>query len=125
MDESILNSTKKILGLDADYDAFDLDVITHINSSFFTLNQLGIGPAEGFMIEDDTTTWDVYTQGRLNLNAVKTYVYLSVRLVFDPPGTAHHITAMKEQITELQHRLKLDREVTAWNTTPSSSPSLP
>lgn len=112
--DSILNSTKKILGLAENYDAFDLDVITHINTCFFTLNQLGLGPREGFMIEDDSTDWDEFTGGVLNLNAIKTYVYLRVRLLFDPPGTPHHLSAIKDQVSELEYRLKMDREVTAW-----------
>lgn len=114
LETSILKGTKKSLGLDENYDAFDHDVITHVNAAFFTLNQLGLGPEEGFMIEDDSEEWDEFTNGRINLNAVQTYVYLRVRLLFDPPGTAHHIQAIKDQIVELEHRLKMDREVTAW-----------
>jgi len=116
IEESILKSTKKILGLDATYAAFDLDVITHINTAFFTLNQLGIGPAEGFMIEDNSEEWVDFTGGTVNLNAVKTYMYLRVRMLFDPPGTSFHINAIQEQITELEHRLKLEREVGQWRT---------
>lgn len=115
METSILKSTKKILGLGEDYDAFDLDVITHINTAFFTLNQLGLGPVEGFGIEDDDAEWDDFYEGSgLNLHSVKTYVYLKVRLVFDPPDKPHHVAAIKEQIDELEHRLKLEREVAAW-----------
>lgn len=124
IEDSILKGTKKNLGLDENYDAFDHDVITHINSCFFTLNQLGVGPPEGYMIEDAEAVWDDYTQGNLNLNAVKTYIYLKVRSIFDPPGTPHHIAAMEEQITELEHRLKMERELYKWST-PSSLPSLP
>lgn len=123
LESSILKSTKKILGLDESNGAFDLDVITHINACFFTLNQLGVGPAAGFMIEDDEAHWEDFTLGVLNLNAIKTYVYLRVRLLFDPPDVAHHINAITEQITELEHRLKMEREVNSW--LPSSSLSLP
>lgn len=123
VEQSILLSTKKILGLDADNDAFDLDVITHVNTAFFTLNQLGLGPAEGFMIEGDAEVWNDFTAGIINLNAVKTYIYLCVRLAFDPPGTAHHIRAAEDQKTELEHRLRTERELTQW-TSPSSA-SLP
>lgn len=125
LEESILKSTKKILGLDADYEAFDLDVITHINTCFFTLNQLGVGPSEGFMIEDDESKWEEFTEGKLNLNSVKTYIYLKVRSLFDPPGTPHHLTALKEQITELEHRLKMESEAYLWTAPQSSSLSLP
>jgi hypothetical protein len=114
MSDSILISTKKILGIDADYTAFDPDIITHINTVFFNLNQLGLGPVDGFMIEDTDDTWDAFLGTDLNLNAVKTYVYLRVRLLFDPPTTSYHIAAIKEQIQELEWRLSSHRESTAW-----------
>lgn len=114
MSSSILTSTKKILGIEADYDAFDADILMHINTAFSTLNQLGIGPAEGFMIEDATTTWDSYIGNDIRLNSVKSYVYLSVRLLFDPPTTSYLISAMKEQKQELEWRLNVYREETGW-----------
>lgn len=114
MSDSILVSTKKILGLDASYTAFDVDIIMHINSVFGTLNQLGIGPINGFMIEDDTALWRTFIGSDLNLNAVKTYVYLRVRLLFDPPATSFHITAMENQIKELEWRLNVYRETRDW-----------
>jgi len=127
VEQSILKSTKKNLGLDENYDAFDHDVITHINSAFFTLNQLGIGPEGGFAIEGDEEEWGDFVDADLNVsakNALKTFIYLYVRLIFDPPGTPHHIQAAKEQQTELTHRLLMERELVRW--TPSSSlPSLP
>ena len=110
MSDSILISTKKILGIAADYTAFDVDIITHINSAFATLNELGVGPADGFMIFDDQTTWDAYLQFDFKLNAVKTYVYLRVRLLFDPPTTSYMINALKEQREELEWRLNVIRE---------------
>lgn len=115
MTESILDSTKKILGLDESYTAFDVDVITHINSVFFTLNQLGVGPAEGFIIEDNTTSWSAFIGDDVRLNAVKTYMYLRVRLLFDPPQTSSHMEALKSQIQEMEWRLNVhvDKEVTA------------
>lgn len=114
MSNSILTSTKKVLGIDADYDAFDDDIIMHINSVFFTLNQLGVGPAAGYMIEDATETWDAFIGADPNLNAIKTYVYLRVRLLFDPPTTSYVITALNEQVKELEWRLNVYREETAW-----------
>lgn len=115
MDKSILTNVKKMLGLDKDYDAFDMDVIIHINSVFSTLSQLGIGPVNGFMIEDDILTWDdFFEESDPRLNSVKTYVYLRVRLLFDPPATSFAITAMEKQIQELEWRLNAYREVTAW-----------
>lgn len=111
LEPSILKSTKKILGLDAGYTAFDLDVMTHINTCFFTLNQLGVGPAEGFMVESDDEEWEDFLEVGPVLNAVKTYIYLRVRSIWDPPGTPHHISAMKDQITELEHRILTEREL--------------
>lgn len=110
MTDSILNGTKKILGLDPDYTAFDHDVITHINTALGTLNQLGIGPINGFMIDDDEATWDDFLAGDPRLNGVRTYVYLRVRLLFDPPNTSFAITAMQEQVKELEWRLNVHRE---------------
>jgi hypothetical protein len=116
MEQSILNSTKKILGLAANYDAFDLDVITHINTALSTLTQLGIGPSEGFMIEDDQPVWGdfVRTDQDHQLNSVKTYVYLRVRLLFDPPTTSYLIDAFEKQLVELEWRLNTHREGTEW-----------
>lgn len=115
MDKSILNNIKKILGLDESYTAFDTDVIIHINSVFSTLSQLGIGPAGGFMIEDDILTWDDYIpDGDPKLNSIKTYMYLRVRLLFDPPATSFAIAAMERQISELEWRINSYREETSW-----------
>lgn len=128
LEQSILNSVKKNLGLGVDYDAFDHDVITHINTCFFTLHQLGIGPPEGFMIEDDSVEWVDFVDATLTVaaeNALKTYFYLKVRSYFDPPSTPHHINAINEQITELENRLLTERELNKWTAPLSSSPSLP
>lgn len=110
MADSILETTKKILGLGQDYTAFDVDIITHINSTFSTLQQLGLGPENGFMIEDSTATWDEFVGDDPRINAVKTYMYLHVRAWFDPPVTSFHLTALKEQIQELEWRLNVHRE---------------
>ena len=114
MENSILSSTKKILGMDASYTAFDLDVITHINSAFSTLNQLGIGPADGYMIEDATPTWDAFFGTNKKYNSIKTYVFFLVKLAFDPPSTSYLITAMEKQKSEHEWRLSLVREETEW-----------
>lgn len=111
MDDSILNSVKKILGIAADYDAFDTDIIIHINTVFSTLNQLGLGPTDGFMIEDDSAVWEDFLLGDMRLNHVKTYTYLRVRVLFDPPTTGFTLTALQEQIKELEWRLSVFREV--------------
>lgn len=114
MEQSILKSTKKILGIEAEYDAFDLDVITHINSVFVTLNDLGIGPNEGFMIEDDDALWADFLGSDPRLNSVKSYVYLRVRLLFDPPTSSYLITALNEQVKELEWRINVGREEKSW-----------
>lgn len=114
MSESILTSTKKMLGLGADYTAFDVDILIHINSVFSTLHQLGIGPDEGFMIENATATWTDFLADDPRLNNVKTYMYLRVRMLFDPPTTSYLINAMDEQRKELEWRINVNREHTAW-----------
>lgn len=110
MTESILNSVKKTLGIDAAYDAFDPELVIHTNSALSTLTQLGIGPVGGLTISDHTTTWDEFMVDDARLNSVKTYVYLKVRLVFDPPGTSYLIKAMEDQIRELEWRINVTRE---------------
>lgn len=114
MSDSILTSTKKILGLEENYTAYDQDVLIHINSVFSILNQLGLGPEDGFMINDATTVWEDFLGVDSRLNSVKTYVYLRVRLLFDPPTTSYLITAFNEQIRELEWRLNVKRETLAW-----------
>lgn len=114
MDESILNNTKKILGIDSTYTAFDPDIMIHINSVFSTLNQLGIGPVDGFAIDDAAATWVDFLGADKRLNFVKTYVYLRVRLLFDPPTTSYLINSMKEQVQELEWRLNVHREGESW-----------
>lgn len=110
MPNSILNDTKKILGFSEDDHSFDTDLIIHINSAFATLNQLGIGPEEGFAIEDDVDTWDDFIGDDRRLNSVKTYTYLSVRILFDPPTTSFAIDSMRHQIDELAWRINVYRE---------------
>lgn len=122
MNESILLSIKKILNLDPDYPAFDQDVILHINSVFSTLHQLGVGPNQGFMIEDGEPTWETFFEGDSRLNHIKTYVYLRVRLLFDPPTTGYLVEALQKQIQELEWRINTQREDTQW--VPPMSPTL-
>lgn len=107
MDDSILDSIKKILGMPPDYDAFDTDLVIHINSVFGILAQLGVGPAGGFSISDNTTLWKAYLGDSKNLEMVKSYMALKVRLVFDPPTIGAVMDAMKEQIREYEWRLNV------------------
>lgn len=109
--ESILTSIKKMLGIAAEYTHFDPDIIMHINSVFMTLTQLGVGPSEGFYIEDDLTEWTEFIPDVTKLQAVKTYMYLRVRLVFDASsiGSAT-LAAYERQIQELEWRLNVAAE---------------
>lgn len=111
METSILISTKKVLGITEDYTVFDLDIITHINAAFSILNQLGVGPLDGFMIEDEGAEWSDFADVPMNqLNLVKTYVYLKVGMLFDPPTTSFLIEAKTKQIEEYEWRLNVFRE---------------
>lgn len=106
---SILDDVKHMLGLLPSETAFDSDVTIHINTVFTTLYQLGVGPPAGFMIEDNTTQWDEFiTDDRLN--GVKSYMFLRVKLIFDPPATGFTQAAMERQILELEWRLRLEAE---------------
>lgn len=110
MEESILTSIKKLLGITKEYTNFDLDIIMHINTVFMVLNQLGVGPSEGFRIEDSSTTWDEYIKEDDNLEAVKSYIHLKVKLLFDPPLSSATMEAMKQSINELEWRLNVEAE---------------
>ncbi len=110
MENSILISTKKVLGVAANYTAFDLDIITHLNATFSNLNQLGIGPVGGLSIEDDSALWSDFGIPQNRINMVRTYVYLKVRMLFDPPTTSFHKDAMDKQIAEFEWRLSVYRE---------------
>lgn len=107
--DSILDTTKKMLAIEPDDTGFDLDIITHINGVFTTLQQLGIGPSDGFMIVDNTDTWASFL-GVDKFNAVKSYMYLKVRLLFDPPSSGSVLTSFEKQITELEWRLNVLKE---------------
>lgn len=114
MEQNILISTKKILGIAEDYTVFDLDIVTHINTAFSTLTQLGVGPPGGFMIEDGEEVWPDFIVNDLQYNSVKSYVFLRVRQLFDPPTTSYLIAAVDKQIQELEWRLNVHREETGW-----------
>lgn len=116
MEQSILTSTKKILGVAEDYTVFDLDIITHINSAFSTLTQLGVGPAIGFQIDDASEVWADFIEDDADLqwNSVRSYVFLRVKQLFDPPATSYLISAQQKQIEELEWRLNTHREEAEW-----------
>lgn len=105
--DSILTSIKKLLGIHEDYTIFDSDLIIHINTAFAILNQLGVGPENGFMIEGSREIWDDYIKD-YNYSMVKSFVFLNVRLAFDPPSSTALIESMQRQLSELTWRLELE-----------------
>jgi len=114
MEHSILTSTKQILGLPEEDTSFDQSVLTFINSCFTDLLDLGIGPVDGYRIVDADNTWPDFIDNTPEMDRVKTYVYLKVRLLFDPPSTSFHIAAMEKQIQEATWRLSMARENLSW-----------
>ena len=111
MTDSILDSVKKTLGLASDYTAFDVDVLMHINSAFSTLHQIGVGPADGFAIEDKNPVWDDFLGGNKLMNPAKSYVYMRVRQLFDPPSTGYLVESYDKQIKELEWRLSVEHDL--------------
>ena len=106
--ESILTSIKKLLGIAEEYEHFDNDIIMHINSVFMILTQLGVGPSTGFVITDSSASWDDFLpEGGEKLQAVKTYMYMKVRLMFDPPTSSAVMESMNRMINELEWRLNV------------------
>lgn len=105
--ESILASIKKLLGISEEYTMFDSDLIMHINSVFMILTQLGIGPSEGFNIEDDSATWDEFVSDDLKLDLIKSYMHLKVKLLFDPPLNSAVIESMNRMTNEFEWRLNV------------------
>ena len=105
MDSSILTSIKKLLGIAEEDTSFDQDIIMHINTVFAILAQLGVGPANGFSIEDDGAIWSDYLGNVTNLELVKSYIYMKVRSMFDPPTSSILVDAMNKNISELEWRI--------------------
>lgn len=105
LDNSILNTIKKLLGIPKDATEFDQDIIIGINSTFNILNQIGIGPEKGFRISDASTEWKDYISEDDDLDAVKTYMHLKVKMFFDPPTSGPIIEAHDRMIRELEWRL--------------------
>ena len=105
--DSILVSIKKMLGISEDVKIFDADIIIHINSVFMILNQLGVGPSKGFSITDATSTWSEFIPNESSIEAVKSYVYLKVRLLFDPPTSSAAIESYNKMIAEFEWRINV------------------
>lgn len=108
--ESILTSIKKMLGITEDYTHFDADIIMHINSVFSILTQLGVGPDDGFVIKDDKAVWTDFIKDNSKMEAVKSYMYLKVKLLFDPPLSSAVIESTNRMISEYEWRLNVASE---------------
>lgn len=109
--DSILNSIKKLLGIEEMDTSFDPEIIIYINSVFVKLKQLGVGPATGFSIADKDKKWDDYLGPDEKVGDIQTYMYIKVRLIFDPPATSFAIEAMERMATESEWRIQVDRDV--------------
>lgn len=105
--ESILTSIKKLLGIAEDYTHFDPDIIVHINSAFSVLTQLGVGPTEGFSIEDDQSVWSDFVTDDSKIKFIKTFIHLKVKLYFDPPLSTAAIESTNNLIKELEWRIQV------------------
>lgn len=119
MNNNILTSIKKLLGIDAAYSHFDIDIMIHINSVFLVLYQLGIGPSDKpFSLYDGSETWEDFFKmdpASTPIELVKSYIYLKVRLLFDPPTTGVLHEAMERQIKEYEWRLNVQAETPAYS----------
>ena len=107
MEQSILKSIKALLGPDADYEEFDQDIIIFINSAISTLTQLGVGPSEGFRITGPNETWTSFIGDAVDLESVKQYIYMKVRIAFDPPTSSFVLSAYQDTCKELEWRLNV------------------
>ena len=105
--ESILTSIKKLLGIAEDYTHFDTDLIIHINSALSVLTQLGVGPSEGFYVIDKDDKWEDFIYDNMQIEMVKSYVYLKVKLIFDPPLSSAVMESYNRQISEFEWRLNV------------------
>ena len=108
--DSILTSVKKLLGITEECTDFDADIIMHINSVFMILTQLRVGPSEGFVIEDDSSTWDEFFVDTIQMQAVKSYIFMKVKLLFDPPANSAVTNSYNQLINEFEWRLNVAAE---------------
>ena len=105
--ESMLTSIKKMLGIAEEYTQFDADLIMHINSVLSILTQIGVGPSEGFAIEDDVTVWTDFVPANPKLELIKSYTYMKVKLIFDPPLSSSVIESLNRSTSELEWRIQV------------------
>jgi len=105
--DSILLSIKRLLGVSEDCEHFDDEIIMHINSVLVILNQLGVGPPGGFIVTDTRQTWSMFVPNRTDIEFIKTYVFMKVKLIFDPPQSSSAIESMNRVISELEWRINV------------------
>lgn len=110
MENSILNTIKKLIGIDVEITDFDLDLITHINSVFFILYQLGVGPDTPFSITGADSVWSDFTNDIAKIELVKTYVSAKVRLMFDPPQSSGALESLTKLVAEYEWRLNVETD---------------
>lgn len=120
VNDSILNSVKKLIGPNYDYGPFDRDLIMHINSAFMILNQIGLGPQKPYRISGSDQVWTDFMRDIENYQSVIDYVYLRCRLIFDPPSSSFVLSSLKEQQQELEWRLNVMAETPMWGISDST-----
>ena len=109
--DSILDTIKKLIGIDSEDDSFDVDILTAINSTIPALSQMGIGPKKGYIVLSRDNTWTDYIPNQtINLEGVKTYIYLKTKMIFDPPANSTTIEAFNKVMSELEWRMMLSVE---------------
>lgn len=113
--ESILTSIKKMLGIAEDYTQFDQDLIIHINSELATLTQIGVGPSDGFSIKDKNDLWTDFVPDTPSVEQIKTYVYLKVKLIFDPPLSSSTVDSINKIANELEWRINVNVDIPSIN----------
>lgn len=106
--DSILNTIKKMLGIDSEYTQFDTDIIILINSAFSNLAQIGIVPYEGYKITSSSNTWDEVIGNNINYENLKNYIYLKTRVIFNPPSTSFALQAIQDEAKELEWRIYVE-----------------
>lgn len=125
VDESILKSTKASLGLAPEQTSFDSEILMHLNSAISTLTQVGVGPPDGIYVSGESETWEKLIGTDPRLNAVKSYLHLRVKMLFDPPEIGFVLTAMKEMIKEAEWRLNITVDDEIPSDAPATQPDDP
>lgn len=110
MNDSIFTTIKSLLDIHDDDDSFDADILAFINTAFYSLRQIGVGPRNGFVIDGPDQTWSDFSEDQSLISEVKTYIQQKVRLLFDPPNNSFLVSAIQDNIKELEFRLNIDGE---------------